>query len=114
MRHLLSCGLTCKAIIATCVRSYSEHIHRKTIMIGFAILLKNIRRVEKLKKGSRTYTFFLFALLEKTQSFLAFASHTGCVCVCVCNDLYVKLLNKTNICGEHEGSQEPVIQCVRV
>lgn len=36
------------------------------------------------------------------------------VLVCVRNDLYVKLLNKTNICGEHEGSQEPVIQHVNV
>lgn len=53
-------------------------------MIGFAILLKNIRRVEKLKKGSRAYAFFLFTLLENTQSFLAFASHPGYVGICEC------------------------------
>ncbi len=41
-----------------------------------------------------------------------------CVCVCeyVHDDLSVKLLDKTNICGEQEGSQEPLArtQCVSV
>lgn len=87
-------------------------------MIGFAILLKNIRRVEKLKKGSRAYAFFLHFWKTLNHSWHLPLTLDTCVyvsvLVCVRNDLYVKLLNKTNICGEHEGSQEPVIQHVNV
>lgn len=74
-------------------------------MIGFAILLKNIRRVQKLKKREKKklHIHIFSPHLEKTQPFLAFEADTvwwESVCVCpgrTCDDLWVTLLNKTNV-----------------
>lgn len=76
-------------------------------MIGFNILLKNLSRVEKFRNGSRTYSFFLLYTFGK-HSIIPGIRLSHCVCV------YVKLLNKTNICGEHEGSHGPVLHSVCV
>lgn len=102
---------------------------QKTIMIGFVLQLRNRLRVEKLKKVYIYSIFDIFNTHKMIQTISAFVSHTlwwQCVCrlgVCVCwfEDVHVWMgvcgcvrtsvwcaLNKTNICGEQEASQEPL------
>ena len=74
-------------------------------MTGFAILLKNIRKVEKLKRV-HVYILSLFTQLEKTVV-------VESVCACVCEDLCVKLLKHLQRARGQPGSSAFIV-CLRV
>lgn len=74
--------------------------HSETIMIGFAILSRKDRRVEKLREGSPMYTVFSFLHRFGKGSIIP---GIPSVCVCVHARNKVKLLNKRDVRLEQEG-----------
>lgn len=83
-------------------------------MIGFAILLKNIHKVEKLKRVHvYTLSFSLHSWKRLWQSWhVSLNVWWVCVCccsVCACMCVRISVWSYWNICREQEGSQEPVL-----